>query len=60
MTDTHEAARPGLSTDHQAVDGIRIVVLRGEIDHANRDSLHEALLTPEGRLSPGPWLTSAA
>ncbi|MFF0033878.1 STAS domain-containing protein [Streptomyces avermitilis] len=52
MTDTHEAARPGLSTDHQAVDGIRIVVLRGEIDHANRDSLHEALLTPEGEAEP--------
>ncbi|MFF6783862.1 anti-sigma factor antagonist [Streptomyces sp. NPDC012510] len=52
MTDTHDAARPGLSIDHEAVDGIRIVVLRGEIDHVNRDSLKDALLPPEGALAP--------
>ncbi|MFI6808046.1 STAS domain-containing protein [Streptomyces luteogriseus] len=52
MTDTHEAARPGLSIDHQAVDGIRVIVLRGEIDHDNRDSLKEALLPPEEAPAP--------
>jgi stage II sporulation protein AA (anti-sigma F factor antagonist) len=52
VTDTHEAARPGLSIDHQAVDGIRVIVLRGEIDHDNRDSLKEALLPPEEAPAP--------
>ncbi|MGV9454564.1 STAS domain-containing protein [Streptomyces sp. NPDC003635] len=52
MTDTHGAARPGLLIDHQAVDDVRIVVLRGEIDHGNRDSLEKALLPPEGAPTP--------
>ncbi|MEU0038360.1 STAS domain-containing protein [Streptomyces sp. NPDC006333] len=53
MTDTHGVARPGLSIGHEAVDGIRVVVLRGEIDHNNRESLMETLLPPEG--APAPW-----
>ncbi|MFG2258398.1 STAS domain-containing protein [Streptomyces mirabilis] len=52
VTDTHEAAQPGLSIGHEAVDDIRIVVLRGEIDHNNRDSLKEAALRPEGAPTP--------
>ncbi|WP_255310879.1 STAS domain-containing protein [Streptomyces viridosporus] len=47
MSDTH-AARPGLSIGHENVDGTRVVVLRGEIDHHDRDGLQEALLPPEG------------
>ncbi|MFD5164320.1 STAS domain-containing protein [Streptomyces hawaiiensis] len=45
MTDTHGAARPGLSIDHTTVDGIRVVTLRGEIDHAVTEELTEALLS---------------
>ncbi|WUS52550.1 STAS domain-containing protein [Streptomyces mirabilis] len=52
MTDTHEAAQPGLSFGHQADDDIRVVVLRGEIDHNNRASLKEAALRPEGAPTP--------
>ncbi|MFB8135420.1 STAS domain-containing protein [Streptomyces mirabilis] len=52
VTDTHEAAQPGLSIGHEAVDDIRVVVLRGEIDHNNRDSLKEAALRPEGAPTP--------
>ncbi|WP_371641834.1 STAS domain-containing protein [Streptomyces mirabilis] len=52
VTDTHEAAQPGLSFGHQADDDIRVVVLRGEIDHNNRASLKEAALRPEGAPTP--------
>ncbi|MFI6854200.1 STAS domain-containing protein [Streptomyces sp. NPDC050416] len=45
MTDTHGAPRPGLSIDHTAADGIRVVTLRGEIDHAVANELVEALLS---------------
>ncbi|MFI8837046.1 STAS domain-containing protein [Streptomyces afghaniensis] len=45
MTNTHGAARPGLSIDHTVVDGIRVVTLRGEIDHAATEELAEALLS---------------
>lgn len=44
MTDTHGAARPGLHIDHTAVDDIRVVTLRGEIDHDVTNQLTEALL----------------
>ncbi|MFC9635725.1 STAS domain-containing protein [Streptomyces mirabilis] len=52
LSDTHEAAQPGLSIGHEAVDDIRVVVLRGEIDHDNRDSVKEAALRPEGAPTP--------
>jgi anti-anti-sigma factor len=45
VTDTHGAARPGLSIDRTSVDGIRVVILRGEIDHAVTNELTEALLS---------------
>ncbi|MFE9684049.1 STAS domain-containing protein [Streptomyces sp. NPDC002701] len=49
MTDTHGAAQPGqLSIDHAALDGIRVVILRGEIDHTVKDQLSEALLVGDG------------
>jgi anti-anti-sigma factor len=48
VTDTHGAARPGqLSIDHTAVDGIRVLTVRGEIDHDVKDVLSEALLAPD-------------
>ncbi|WP_217238405.1 STAS domain-containing protein [Streptomyces sp. AC555_RSS877] len=45
MTDTHGAARPGLSIDHTTVDDVRVVTLRGEIDHTVTNELTEALLS---------------
>ncbi|MFE8953215.1 hypothetical protein [Streptomyces althioticus] len=46
MTDTHGAARPGhLSIGHTAIDGIRVVTVHGEIDHAVKDMLSEALMS---------------
>jgi anti-anti-sigma factor len=45
VTDTHGAARPGLSIDRTSVDDIRVVSLRGEIDHAVTNELTEALLS---------------
>ncbi|MFD9437117.1 STAS domain-containing protein [Streptomyces sp. NPDC060002] len=53
MTDTHGAARPGhLSIGHTAIDGIRVVTLRGEIDHDVKDMLGEALLSCDGATPP--------
>ncbi|MEU6543215.1 STAS domain-containing protein [Streptomyces sp. NPDC046859] len=49
MTDTHGAARPGqLSIGHTAIDGIRVVTVRGEIDHGVKDMLSEALRPCDG------------
>ncbi|MER6160501.1 STAS domain-containing protein [Streptomyces sp. NPDC001868] len=45
MTDTHGAARPGLSIDHTVVDDVRVVTLRGEIDHTVKNELTDALLS---------------
>ncbi|MGV9761466.1 STAS domain-containing protein [Streptomyces tricolor] len=56
MTNTHETARPGLSIGVERIDGTRVVILRGEIDHDNRDRLKDALLPPE---SPDPAHTVA-
>ncbi|MEU1040615.1 STAS domain-containing protein [Streptomyces sp. NPDC005551] len=45
MADAHEAVRPApLSIGTSAVDAVRIVALRGEIDHRIRDHLQQALL----------------
>ncbi|MFC8194049.1 STAS domain-containing protein [Streptomyces sp. NPDC060006] len=53
MTETHEAAQSGqLSIDHTSVDGIRVVTLRGEIDHTVKDILTEALLPPAAATPP--------
>ncbi|KPI22852.1 hypothetical protein OV320_1309 [Actinobacteria bacterium OV320] len=44
VTDTHKAAQPGqLSISHAAIDGIRVVTLCGEIDHAVKDRLMRAV-----------------
>ncbi|WP_327726291.1 STAS domain-containing protein [Streptomyces sp. NBC_00487] len=52
MTDTQGAARSGrLSADHTAIGDIRVVILRGEIDHVVKDVLSEALLSCD---SAGP------
>ncbi|MEV1068093.1 STAS domain-containing protein [Streptomyces sp. NPDC050263] len=37
-----------MSIVHTTVDGIRVVTLRGEIDHAVKDMLSEALLSCDG------------
>ncbi|MEU9919605.1 STAS domain-containing protein [Streptomyces sp. NPDC051001] len=45
MTDTHGSARPGLSIDHTTVDDVRVVTVRGEIDHAVTKEFTDALLS---------------
>ncbi len=41
-----------LHAEHRDVEGIRVVTLRGEIDHDVQDVLSEALLTEGGALPP--------
>ncbi|GHA45479.1 hypothetical protein GCM10010372_51830 [Streptomyces tauricus] len=49
MTDTHGATRSSrLSIDHITLDGIRVIVLRGEIDHTGKEPFLQALLPPDG------------
>ncbi|MFE6200299.1 STAS domain-containing protein [Streptomyces sp. NPDC057838] len=49
MAHTEQADRPSrLSTDHRVVEGIRVVTLRGEIDHDVQDVLRGALLGEDG------------
>ncbi|MFB7934073.1 MULTISPECIES: STAS domain-containing protein [Streptomyces] len=44
MTDNQGTDRPDrLSIEHSTVDGIRVVTLRGEIDHGVKDALQHAL-----------------
>ncbi|MFD9429498.1 STAS domain-containing protein [Streptomyces sp. NPDC060002] len=53
MTDIEKAVRRGgLSVEHRVVDGVRVVTVRGEIDHAVRDVLSEALLSEDGAAPP--------
>jgi anti-anti-sigma factor len=52
VTETHGTARPGLSIDHTSVDGIRVVTLRGEIDHDVKDVLTEVLMSSDGVMPP--------
>ncbi|MGW7265191.1 STAS domain-containing protein [Streptomyces sp. NPDC054842] len=53
MTDAHEGARPGrLSIGMTAFDDVRVVALRGEIDHSIRDHLRRALLTHDSVAPP--------
>ncbi|KQW03444.1 STAS domain-containing protein [Streptomyces sp. Root369] len=54
MTDTHGAARRRgpLSIGHTAVDGIPVVTVCGEIDHAVKDRLNQALLPSSGATPP--------
>ncbi|CAL9330595.1 STAS domain-containing protein [Streptomyces sp. Tu 3180] len=52
MTDTHEAARSDLSIDISTIDSVRIVTLRGEIDHTHRDALYRELVPSEHATEP--------
>ncbi|MEV7673164.1 MULTISPECIES: STAS domain-containing protein [unclassified Streptomyces] len=52
MSDHDNTARPGrLSVTHRTVEGVRIVSLRGEIDHTSRDVLGEALLSGDAAVT---------
>jgi anti-anti-sigma factor len=52
VTDTHGEARTGqLPIDHTVVGDVRVVTLRGEIDHGVRDQFGQALL-PDGEAAP--------
>ncbi|MEU6688203.1 STAS domain-containing protein [Streptomyces sp. NPDC046832] len=49
MPHTEQADRPDrLTVEDRVVDGIRVVTLRGEIDHDVRDKLSQALLGEQG------------
>lgn len=49
MAHTEQADRPSrLSADHRVVEGVRVVTLRGEIDHDVQDVLRGALLGADG------------
>lgn len=53
MTDAHGAARlTQLSVDLSSVHGIRIVSLRGEVDHQVRDLFRDALFASDGAGPP--------
>ncbi|MEV5433248.1 STAS domain-containing protein [Streptomyces sp. NPDC052701] len=53
MTDIPKADRTDrLSVEHHEVDGIRVVTVRGEIDHDVKDVLSEALLAEDGATPP--------
>jgi anti-anti-sigma factor len=53
VTDIPKADRPDrLSITHTQVDGIRVVAVRGEIDHDVKDVLSEALLAGDGTAPP--------
>ena len=52
MTDEHPAPPSHLTVRHITRDGVRIVALRGELDHAAREFAEEALKPPAGGTSP--------
>ncbi|MFF4035535.1 STAS domain-containing protein [Streptomyces sviceus] len=53
MTDNHKADRPGrLSVEREVIDGVRVVTVRGEIDHDVKGVLSEALLSEDGVAAP--------
>ncbi|MGW1727421.1 STAS domain-containing protein [Streptomyces sp. NPDC002306] len=46
---TPQPAQPGfLSVRHALVDGVRVVALHGDLDHATRDRAERALVPPDG------------
>ncbi|MEV7076284.1 STAS domain-containing protein [Streptomyces sp. NPDC093990] len=54
MTDIENADQPKrLVVEHAVVDGVRVVTVRGEIDHDVREVLHEALQFEDD--VPAPW-----
>ncbi|WP_346345431.1 STAS domain-containing protein [Streptomyces sp. SID5643] len=53
MSQHEKADRPGrLHTEHRMAGDIRVVTLRGEIDHDVQDVLSEALLVEGGAVPP--------
>ncbi|MFD6174796.1 STAS domain-containing protein [Streptomyces coeruleorubidus] len=53
MAHTEQADRPHrLCAEQRLVEGIRVVTLRGEIDHDVQDVLSQALLGPDGAMPP--------
>ncbi|MFF7731427.1 MULTISPECIES: anti-sigma factor antagonist [unclassified Streptomyces] len=53
MSQLEEADRPSrLQAEHHMTEGVRVVTLRGEIDHDVREVLSEALLVADGALPP--------
>ncbi|MFJ4834653.1 STAS domain-containing protein [Streptomyces sp. NPDC088747] len=52
VTDAHPAHPGNLSVSHSTVDGVRVVTLCGELDHAVRDDVRKALAPPPGASSP--------
>ena len=53
MTNNRRAQRPGgLTITSALVDGIRVITVRGEIDHYTGDPLRQALSLAEGTAVP--------
>ncbi|WOX16107.1 STAS domain-containing protein [Streptomyces sp. N50] len=52
MTDLHPARPDQLTVSHLSVDGVRIVALRGELDHTARDVVEAALKPRAGDTPP--------
>ncbi|WP_345337981.1 STAS domain-containing protein, partial [Actinomadura viridis] len=53
MAGNQKAHQPDrLSVEREVVDGVRVVIVRGEIDHDVKDVLSEALLSADGTVLP--------
>ncbi|WP_062646310.1 STAS domain-containing protein [Streptomyces maremycinicus] len=53
MTDTEQADRPDrFSAEHRMIGGVRVVTVRGEIDHEVGELLSAALLSGYGEAAP--------
>ncbi|MFE6485403.1 STAS domain-containing protein [Streptomyces sp. NPDC057757] len=53
MINSQKGDRPDrFSIERKVVDGVRVVTVRGEIDHAVKDDLSEALLSSDGTMPP--------
>ncbi|BCL26931.1 STAS domain-containing protein [Streptomyces aurantiacus] len=52
VTDTHPAQPGHLSVERSTVDGVRVITLCGELDHAARDVVGDVLHPPTGEVSP--------
>ncbi|MEU5274816.1 STAS domain-containing protein [Streptomyces asoensis] len=48
MSDNDTAGRPELFIEERIVAGVRVVSVRGEIDHDGKDVLRQALLSADG------------
>ncbi|GAA2768507.1 hypothetical protein GCM10010103_75490 [Streptomyces paradoxus] len=60
MTHLEKAGRPDrLSAEHHMVSGVRVVTLRGEIDHDVQDVLSQALLSEDKPVPLRWWRISA-